>query len=121
MNFLARIPSWMVLHLGTSAMIACGFGIAVVACTRCLETDKARTERGRRKKEKELRAVADKISLYGRKIHHRFPTGDVVVGERDLAEELRKPPDLVATALTVLLGERKVQRAPLNGYWKLNV
>ena len=102
-------------------MIACGFGIAVVACTRCLETDKARTERARRSKERELRTVADKISLYGRKVHHRFPTGDVVVCERDLAEELRKRPDLVATALNVLLGERKVRKAPLNGYWKLNV
>jgi hypothetical protein len=44
-----------------------------------------------------------------------------VVCERDLAEELRKRPDLVATALNVLLGERKAQRAPLSGYWKLNV
>jgi hypothetical protein len=100
-------------------MIACGFG--VVACSRCLETDKARTERARRTKEKELRAVVDKISLYGRKVHHRFPTGNVVVCERDLAVELRKRPDLVASALSVLLGERKVQRVPLNGYWKLNV
>jgi hypothetical protein len=120
MNFLSRVPTWIILHRGTSALIACGFGVAFVACTRCLETDKARTERARRKKEKELRAVADKIWLYGRKVHDRFPTGDVVVCERDLAEELRKHPDLVATALNVLLGERKVQRAPLNGYWKLN-
>jgi hypothetical protein len=121
MNFFTRIPTWIALHRGTSAMIASGIGIAVVACTRCLETDAERTERARRKKEKELRAVADKISLYGRKVHHSFPTGDVVVCERDLAVELRKRPDLVATALNVLLGERKVQRAPLNGYWKLNV
>jgi hypothetical protein len=121
MNFLLRIPSWVILHWGTTAMIACGFGIALVACARCLETDKARTERCRRKNEKDLRAVADKISLYGRGVHRRFPTGDVVVCEKDLAEALRKRPDLVATALNVLLGERKVQRAPLNGYWKLNV
>jgi hypothetical protein len=121
MNFVIRIPTWVVQHWGTSAMIACTLGIAAVACKRCLETDKARAERGRRKKERELRAVADKISLYGRKVHHRFPTGEVVVCERDLAEELRKRPDLVATALNVLLGERKAQRAPLSGYWKLNV
>jgi hypothetical protein len=56
-----------------------------------------------------------------RKVHRRFPTGDVVVAERDLAEQLRKHPDLVATALNVLLGERKVQRVPLSGYWKLNL
>lgn len=88
MNFLARIPTWIILHRGTSAMIACGFGVAVVACTRYLETDKARTERAQRKKEKELRAVADRISLYGRKVQDRFPTGNVVVCERDLAAEL---------------------------------
>jgi hypothetical protein len=121
MSFLARIPSWITLHSGTSTLIACGFGVAAVACRRCLETEKARTERAQRRKEKELRALADKISLYGRNVHHRFPTGDVVVCERDLAEQLRKNPHLVATALSVLLGERKVQRAPLNGYWKLNV
>jgi hypothetical protein len=45
----------------------------------------------------------------------------VVVSERDLAEQFRKRPDAVATALNLLLGEQKVQRAPLNGYWKLNV
>ncbi len=70
---------------------------------------------------KELRALADKISTYGRNVHHRYPTGDVVVSERDLAEQLRKRPDSVATALDLLLGEQKVQRVPLSGYWKLNV
>jgi hypothetical protein len=54
-------------------------------------------------------------------MHKRFPTGDVVVGERDLAEQLRKRPELVATALNVLLSERRVQKAPLDGYWKLNL
>jgi len=32
--------------------------------------------------------------------------GDVVVSERDLAEQLRKHPDIVATALNLLLGEQ---------------
>ena len=45
----------------------------------------------------------------------------VVVSERDLAEQLRKHPDIVATALNLLLGEQRVQKAPLSGYWKLNV
>jgi hypothetical protein len=85
-----------------------------------METDETRVQRAQRKQKKELRALADKISTYGRKVHQRYPTGDVVVSERDLAEELRKPPDAVATALTHLLGERKVQKAPLSGYWKLN-
>jgi len=86
-----------------------------------LETDEVRGQRAQRKNKKELRALADKISTYGRNVHQRYPTGDVVVGERDLAEQMRKRPDTVATALNLLLGERKVQRAPLNGYWKLNV
>ncbi len=64
---------------------------------------------------------SDRISTYGRKVHQQYPTGDVVVSERDLAEQLRKRPDTVATALNLLLGEQKVQKAPLSGYWKLNV
>jgi hypothetical protein len=44
----------------------------------------------------------------------------VVVSEGDLSERFRKRPDAIATALNLLLGEHKVQRAPLSGYWKLN-
>jgi len=47
--------------------------------------------------------------------------GDVIVSELDLAEQLRKRPDTVATALNLLLNEQKVQRATLSGYWKLHV
>lgn len=101
-------------------LIACAVGVAAT-CRWCLETDEARRLRAQRKQKKELRALADKISTYSRKIHQRYPTGDVVVSEHDLAEELRKPPDAVATALNILLGERKAQKAPLNGYWKLNI
>jgi hypothetical protein len=36
-------------------------------------------------------------------------------------QQLRKRSDAVATALNILLGERKLQKAPLSGYWKLNV
>jgi hypothetical protein len=42
------------------------------------------------------------------------------VNERDLAEQLRKRPDAVLTALNLLLNEQKVQQDPLSGYWKLN-
>ena len=102
-------------------MIACAtVGIAFTT-RRCLETDEARAQRGERNRKKELRTLADTIARYGRKVHQRYPTGDVVVSERDLAEQLRKRPDIVATALNLLLGEQKVQKAPLNGYWKLNV
>jgi DNA-binding GntR family transcriptional regulator len=70
---------------------------------------------------KELRSLAERISSYGQIVHKRYPTGDVIVSERDLAQEFRKRPDVVITALNLLLNEQKVQRAPLRGYWKLNL
>jgi len=119
-NSLTRIPSWIALHWKSGAVVAGFVGIAAT-CKWCLETDEARGQRAQRKTKKELRALADRISTYGRNVHQRYPTGDVVVSERDLAEQLRKHPNTVATALNLLLGEQKVQRAPLNEYWKLNV
>ena len=83
--------------------------------------NKPKSNVGERNRKKELRTLADTIARYGRKVHQRYPTGDVVGSERDLAEQLRKRPDTVATALNLLLGEQKVQKAPLSGYWKLNV
>ncbi len=119
MNVQTRIVSWIASHWRTSAVIACAAVGIAVTCRWYLETDEVRVQRARRKSKKELRALADRISIYGRKVHQRYPTGDVVVSERDLAEQLRKCPDAVATALNILLGERKVQKAPLSGYWKL--
>ena len=119
MNFtraLLGIPSYW----RTGVAVASTVGI-VIMCKRCLETDKGRAERAQRTQQKEIRALADRIASYGRKIHHRYPTGDVVVGENDLAAQLRKRPDMVGTALNLLLGEQKVEKAPLSGYWKLNV
>jgi hypothetical protein len=72
------------------------------------------------RRQKELRLLAQRISTYAQTVRQQFPTGDVVVGERDLAEQLRKRPEKVIIALNLLLNEQKVQRAPLNGYWKLN-
>ena len=77
--------------------------------------DKSRAQRAERNRTREMRGLADKILT----VHKRYPTGDVVVSEPDLAEQLRKRRDAVAKALNILLGERKVQKAPLNGYWKL--
>ncbi len=118
MNSLAGIvrsisPLWWV------ALVVSGLGIAAI-CLRVLETDRARAKRAERKKKNDLRLLADKISGYGNSVHQRYPTGDVIVSERDLAEQLRKRPDAVIIALNLLLNEQKVQRAPLNGYWKLN-
>jgi DNA-binding GntR family transcriptional regulator len=44
-------------------------------------------------------------------VRQQFPTGDVVVSENDLAQQLRKRTDVVVKALDVLLNENKVQRA----------
>src|SRR6202022_1025863 len=119
-NSLARIPSWIALHWRTGAVVAGVVGIAAT-CRWCLETDEVRDQRAQRRNKKELRALADKISTYGRNVNHRYPTGDVVISERDLGAQLPKRPDSVATALDLLLGEQKVQKAPLSGYWKINV
>ena len=102
------------------ALIVSALGIAAL-CLRALESDGVRAKRAERNKKKELRSLAERISSYGQGIHQRYPSGDVIVSERDLAEELRKRPDAVITALNLLLNEQKVQRAPLRGYWKLNV
>jgi hypothetical protein len=95
-------------------------GVAAI-CVRAFETEEARAKPAERNKKKELRSLAERISSYGHTVHQRYPSGDVIVSERDLAEELRKRPDVVITALSLLLSEQKVQRAPLRGYWKLNV
>src|SRR5207249_9916005 len=89
MNSLTRGFSWVALHWRTSAVIACAaVGIAVTT-RRCLETDEARAQRGERNRKKERRTLADPIARYRRKVHQRYPTGDLVVSERDLAEQLR--------------------------------
>ena len=79
-------------------------GIAAI-CLRVLESDEVRAKRAERNKKKELRSLAERISSYGQGIHQRFVSGDVIVSERDLAEELRKSPDAVITALNLLLDE----------------
>jgi len=112
--------SWISLHWKASALVACVIGIAA-ASTRLLGTDRARGRRAEQRRKQELRRLADRIAAYGRSVHHRYPTGDVVVRERDLAEGFRKPSDTVVTALNILLGEQKVQRAPMSGYWKLTM
>jgi hypothetical protein len=113
-DLILRTPFqwWIVL-------ISCTVGLAAI-CRRALQTEETCAKRSERNKKKEVRSLAEKISGYGHSVHQRYPTGDVVVSERDLAEQLRKRQDVVVTALNLLLNERKVQKAPLNGYWKLN-
>jgi hypothetical protein len=119
MNFLISVFSSIPV-LWWVALIISILGIAAL-CLRALESDGVRAKRAGRNKKKELRSMAQRISSYGHTVHQRNPTGDVIVSERDLAEEFRKRPDVVITALNLLLNEQKVQRAPLEGYWKLNV
>ena len=115
MNIFSSIPlRWWVV----SSISALG---VTAICLRVLETDGTRAKRAERNKNKELRSLAERISSYGNTVHKQYPTGEVVVSERDLAEQLRKRPDAVATALNLLLSEQKVQRAPLRGYWRLNL
>ena len=117
---LNRIPSWISLHWRTGAAIAGVVGIAA-ACKRGLESEEVRAQRENRKQDKELRALADRISAYGQNVHQCYPTGDVIVAEHDLANKFCKRREAVGAALNILLEEKKVQRSPLGGYWKLNV
>jgi hypothetical protein len=118
MRSLTNLPSTM-SPLVLAAVLGSAIGIVAVSI-RAFESDDAKTKRLEVKRQKEVRALTQKISTYARIVHQQFPTGDVVVSERDLAERLRKRTDMVVTALNLLLNEQKVQRAPLNGYWKLN-
>ena len=100
-------------------LLASAVGITALS-VRAFEAEESKARRAELKRQKELRLLAERISLYGKTVHRQFPTGDVVLSESDLAEQLRKRPEAVVTALNLLLNEQKVQRVPLNGYWKLN-
>jgi hypothetical protein len=119
MNFLTNVFSSISLRWWVVLIISV-LGIAAI-CIRAFETEDVRARRAERDKKKELRSLAERISSYAHTVHQRYPTGDVIVSERDLAEEFRKRPDVVITALNLLLSEQKVQKAPLRGYWKLHV
>jgi hypothetical protein len=102
------------------ALISGAVGVSAM-CVMALETDVSRSKRTRRKRERQLRDLTIKISAYAREMNRRFPTGDVVVSEHDLAKQLGQRTEAVITALTLLLNESKAQRVSLKGYWKLNV
>jgi len=118
MNSLTRIPSWVTSHWRTTAILACATIGAIATLRWSRDDNPGRSDHGR---EKDIQKLAEKIAKYARKTHQAYPTGDVIVSENDLAAQLRKPPDRIATALGLLHGQQKVERAPLSGYWKLNV
>ncbi len=103
---------WFVLLASTAGITALS--------VRAFESEEPKARRAELKRQRDLRLLAERISTYGKTVHRQFPTGDVVLSESDLAEQLRRRPEAVVTALNLLLNEQKVQRAPLNGYWKLN-
>jgi hypothetical protein len=105
---------WWLVAIASSAL-----GIAAVSL-RLSESEAAREKRLHETKKRELRAIAQRISHYAKSVRERFPGGAVVVSEEDLAARLRKRPDYVVSALNALLNEQKVERAPLDGYWRLN-
>ena len=116
MNPLTRTPSWLTEHWRGAALIACAFG-ALATLRWNYDRD---PERKAPMQEKDLHSLAEKIGKYARTMQEKYPTGSVVVSERDLAGALHRAPERIATALDLLHTQQKVERAPLSGYWKLN-
>jgi biopolymer transport protein ExbB/TolQ len=117
-NFFTAVASWLAIHW--RILVIATFLAALASFRRVFETEEARARRLERNREKQIRALADKIANYGHNVHERYPTGDVVVGQHDLAEQFRKTPDAIMKALNLLLAEHKIQPASMAGYWKLN-
>ena len=78
-------------------------------------------QRAAQMKEQDLKALADKISKYASEMQEKYPTGSVVVSEEDLASKLHRGPAKIEKALRLLHSQQQVERAPLIGYWKLNI
>jgi hypothetical protein len=117
MNPLTRAPSWLADHWRGAALIACAIG-AIAAWRWQVDKD---PERKARVQEKDLHSLAEKISKYVHDMQAKYPSGSVVVSEDDLAGALHRAPERIARALGLLHSQQKVERAPLSGYWKLNV
>lgn len=112
-TFPAIFPLLLVTLLGSA------LGVMIVSI-RAFESKETKGKRLELKRQSELGELARRIAMYAHTVHKQFPTGDVVVSERDLAEQLHKRTEMVVTALNLLLNQQKAQRAALPGYWKLN-
>lgn len=117
LNSIARVPSWLASHWRGAALVAGAIG--AVAALRW--TSNKDPERAARMKEKDTQTLAERISKYALDMRARYPTGSLVVSEEDLAGVLHRAPERIARALGLLHSQQKVERAPLAGYWKLNV
>src|SRR5690242_6477563 len=116
-NSLTRVPGWLAAHWRGAALVACG--VAAIAALRWnYEKD---PERAAQMKEKETQTLAERISKYARDMQARYSNGSIVVSEDDLAGALHRAPERIARALGLLHSQQKVERAPLAGYWKLNI
>jgi hypothetical protein len=112
--------SWLMSRWRIGAVIASG--LAVVCFYKLsTETEEQRAQKAKQKRDTELSRVAKQISNYAHNLHTRYPNGEVVISDIDLAERLRKPQEIITSALALLSDQKQVQRAPLAGYWKLNV
>ena len=117
LNSITRAPSWLAANWRGAALIACAAG-AITVLRWNYDKD---PERRARIQEKDLHSLAEKISKYALAMQEKYPTGSVVVSEEDLAGALHRAPERIARALGLLHSRQKVERAPLSGYWKLNV
>ena len=117
LNSITRVPSWLAAHWRGAALVACG--VAAIAAFRW--TPNKDPDRAARMKEQDLKALAEKISKYASEMQEKYPTGSVVVSEDDLAGALHRAPEKIVNALRLLHSQQKVERAPLIGYWKLNI
>jgi hypothetical protein len=120
MTTLTDIYSWVSAHWLTCALVG-GIMISALAYSQLSERDTNRLLQDEQRRRKELNNLANRICRYARAVHQRYPDGDVVVSEIDLAKQLRKPPAIVAPALNVLLGQNRAQPVALHGFWKLKV
>jgi len=114
-----NVISWLISRWRIGALIASGLAVACIYKVST-ETEEQRAQKAKQKRENELSRVAKQISNYALDLHKRYPTGEIVISDDDLCKQLRKPHELVASALAMLLEQKQVQRAPLAGYWKLN-
>jgi uncharacterized membrane-anchored protein YhcB (DUF1043 family) len=119
MNLIQDSVEFLRARWWLTLAVASAVGIAAVSL-RLSETEASRQKRTQQAKNKELLAIANRISQYAKSVRERFPNGAVVVSEEDLAAQLRKRPDYIVSALNALLNEHKVERMPLAGYWRLN-
>jgi hypothetical protein len=116
-NSLTRVPGLFATHWRGAALVACG--VAAIAALRW--SSNKDPECAAQMKEKDTQTLAETISKYARDMQARYPNGRVVVSEDDLAGVLHRAPERIAKALGLLQTQQKVERAPLAGYWKLNV